>query len=664
MTRDERTELKGQINRDLDIIALADEAGLARDHKGRGPGYVCPGWGNENCGSGSGPNGTGLHHYPDANTLYCFKCGHTFTPVDMLAYMHNGDYSAALADGAERIGADRHTTPYRPKPSKTPVAAPQARERCEPTQDYADYLARARDALTDDSEGAAYLAGRGLRVDTARAHGIGYDERTHRLIIPTGNGGYIARATDGATPKMLNAAGYPVAPSFTASLRESGPVPVHIVEGFADALAVYDAGGRAVSLNGTSNVPRLTTMLDDIPDAGLPPFILAMDPDSAGARARDALASYMDTRGVRYVDGTICLTDRDGTRLDPADSRAFDPPAFAAAVRADCAQATAYPETAARKAAEAVAGTDVLIAQFKEMRDRIALGHVSARISTGLAPLDAQLGGGLYPGLIIVGGRTGTGKTTLALQIADSIAAAGRMVLYVALEMSREELYAKSLARIGFDYATEHREDTTAPSYEQILEGALRDRTWGAYPCLDYERDIAPRMMIHESIGQTTAETVRALAKTVRTARGEAPVVIVDYLQIMGAADPRRTDKQNADANTLALKQLSRDMNTPVIALSSLNRAGYAVGGKYTPITEASFKESGGIEYTADMLIALERTDETGPTVDPKNIQIKLLKNRRGPCRLPTGYEWYGGQCLFTPYGGAIKREGDNTPLY
>lgn len=138
-------------------------------------------------------------------------------------------------------------------------------------------------------------------------------------------------------------------------------------------------------------------------------------------------------------------------------------------------------------------------------------------------------------------------------------------------------------------------------------------------------------------------------------------MVIVDYLQIMGADDPHLSDKQATDMNVLGLKQLSRDLDTPVIALSSLNRAGYgddAEPGKPSTqvVTEASFKESGACEYGCDCLIGLERTDPWGDQSPKRNIQIKLLKNRRGMLRPAEGFTFWGGSSVFNPYAGAVRK--------
>ena len=146
---------------------------------------------------------------------------------------------------------------------------------------------------------------------------------------------------------------------------------------------------------------------------------------------------------------------------------------------------------------------------------------------------------------------------------------------------------------------------------------------------------------------------------------GNAPVVVIDYLQILAPYNDRYTDKQNVDKNVLELKRLSRDYQLPVIGISSFNRENYNA-----PVSMASFKESGAIEYSSDVLIGLqvdgierapsekdseykERIQRLLETVDackrrgePIAIEAKILKHRNG---IPGSvhFEFYSRYNLF-----------------
>ena len=108
-------------------------------------------------------------------------------------------------------------------------------------------------------------------------------------------------------------------------------------------------------------------------------------------------------------------------------------------------------------------------------------------------------------------------------------------------------------------------------------------------------------IFIVEGLGDISAAIIRDTVKQHKRARRKTPVVVIDYVQIMDAYGERLTDKQNMDKNIVELKRISRDYNTPVIAISSFNRDNYT-----SAVNMAAFKESGAIEYTSDVVIALQ----------------------------------------------------------
>ena len=111
------------------------------------------------------------------------------------------------------------------------------------------------------------------------------------------------------------------------------------------------------------------------------------------------------------------------------------------------------------------------------------------------------------------------------------------------------------------------------------------------------------------------------------------PVVVIDYIQILAPYNDRATDKQNTDKAVMELKRISRDYKTPVIGISSFNRANYSV-----PVTMEAFKESGAIEYSSDVLIGLQLKGAGQKDFDanqakrkvPREVELVILKNRNG----------------------------------
>ena len=240
---------------------------------------------------------------------------------------------------------------------------------------------------------------------------------------------------------------------------------------------------------------------------------------------------------------------------------------------------------------------------------KLASGEADrAYIPTGLQGLDRALGGGLQEGtLCALGAMSSTGKTTIALQIADTIAESGRPVLFVSVEMGRYEITAKSISRL-MRLAPKHNGGYhTASSWE--IQSAEARAKWGAEraqaftaACTHYSANIAPYMHLMETDEQPTAAQIRQAAEGLQAlSGGVSPIVFVDYLQLLSPASDRMTEKQATDENVRALRCLARDLQTCVVVISSLNRASYTEG-----VDMSAFKESGGIEFTADLVLGMQ----------------------------------------------------------
>ena len=283
------------------------------------------------------------------------------------------------------------------------------------------------------------------------------------------------------------------------------------------------------------------------------------------------------------------------------------------------------------------------------MKSREGLG-----ISTGFSELDKLLDGGFFCGLYSLGAISSLGKTSLALQIGDNIAKSGQGVLIFSLEMSRFELMAKTISResllrdIATNHSTRNAQTTRGvlrakfrgnPTAEGIIHEALKDyEKWGE------------NLTIIEGVGNIGVEQVKAEVQSYMKAHdGQPPVVIIDYLQILSPISDRLSDKQAVDRNVTELKRLSRDYQIPVIGISSFNRESYN-----SPVSMSSFKESGAVEYSSDVLIGLqyegtdyregekegerqarirmliERVKAEASAGNPVPIELKILKNRNG----------------------------------
>lgn len=261
--------------------------------------------------------------------------------------------------------------------------------------------------------------------------------------------------------------------------------------------------------------------------------------------------------------------------------------------------------------------------------------------STGFTILDKTLQGGIREGLYVIGAISSLGKTTLVQHIADNIAKNGTDVLFISLEMARTELMSKSISRETYLDTIENNGDiSNAKASLDITDGSKHNQFSDVEKALiktgiKRYSEYAEHMYIVEAFGQIGHDDVRELVGIHKERTGRTPIVIIDYLQILKPSDPRQTDKANTDASVNALKQLSRDYKTTVLAISSLNRESYS-----RPMTLSSFKESGAIEYSSDVLIGLDFTKmlldassidfEEEKDKAQRNITLTILKNRNG----------------------------------
>lgn len=268
-------------------------------------------------------------------------------------------------------------------------------------------------------------------------------------------------------------------------------------------------------------------------------------------------------------------------------------------------------------------------------------------ISTGFEELDIKLGGGLYSGLYVIGAGSSIGKTTFAQQIADTIADNNKNVLFFSLEMGKKEMLAKTIVRESF----KNRNWTVGT--RELLNANLKESDFNTL-CnnINSIKNIINNLFYVEGNFGTTIKDIVNKAKLFKAKYKESPVVVVDYLQIISPTDIRMGDKQNVDMNIAELKRLSRDLDTPVIVISSVNRQNYL-----SYIDFSSFKESGSIEYGADVVIGLQLTaihtitkmkdSQMNEKRDiynkakaeiPRKIELVVLKNRNGT---PTSSHWY-----------------------
>lgn len=270
-----------------------------------------------------------------------------------------------------------------------------------------------------------------------------------------------------------------------------------------------------------------------------------------------------------------------------------------------------------------------------------------AHISTGIPQLDALLGGGLSAGTIMLGGHSGMGKSTLALQIAQNISAQGIPVFYYSLEMPKAGIAAKALSRQIF---RQTGGTMSIASSDLLYEGSVSGFGEEVWKEIETARqDVAKEcrnLLVIENRKKAPISGQRIYQDGIKYAEKAHAVVFVDYLQVLdleeleNAARAGVLDQRSAiERNLRYLRQLADEMQIPVVIINSLNRGSY---GK--SVGASAFKESGAIEYSADVVLAMQFGIFTGQeelkngegladrekSKNPRVVDLIALKQRYG----------------------------------
>lgn len=637
-----REQLKG------DLRSYVEQ--ITRKSKGANM-YVCP-----LCGSGEGHNGTGAFSIKDGTSWKCFSCNKGGDIFDLIGeYEGIADYTEQLKRAGEIFGITIDSYRSSAREDFSPAPEYQKQDKTEQythnnihtntyTQqpqtagaDYTDFFLQAHSHIEETD----YPQRRGLSKAVIDRFKLGYvSEWRHpnvpnapaspRLIIPTAKGSYLARDTRAEIPEEQRAYSKMKVGTiqlFNRKALQEAKKPVFVVEGELDALSIIEVGGEAVALGTTTKVKSLLELLKTKKPEQ--PLIIALDNDEAGEKAYKELSE-----GLRGLSIPFYRHNPSGEYKDANEALQGNREAFRQAVE----EAEHIQDEAEQAQREAYLNTSTAH-YLQSFIDGIADSVNTPYIPTGFKGLDAVLDGGLYEGLYIVGAISSLGKTTLITQIADQIAQAGQDVLIFSLEMARAEIMAKSISRhtlqqvlsSGGDIrnAKTTRGITTGKRYENYSE-TERELINGAIVAYS---QYAEHIYISEGIGDIGAEQIRETVKQHTLFTGNTPVVIIDYLQILAPYSERATDKQNTDKAVMELKRISRDFKTPVIGISSFNRANYSVA-----VTMEAFKESGAIEYSSDVLIGLQLKGAGKKDFDaneakkksPREIELVILKNRNG----------------------------------
>ena len=276
-----------------------------------------------------------------------------------------------------------------------------------------------------------------------------------------------------------------------------------------------------------------------------------------------------------------------------------------------------------------------------ETAQAIRSGKAAPGISYGIPSLD-RVTKGIQPGqLVVLAGRPGMGKSTVALHFAVTAAKQGWGVGYFSLEMDPQELAQRAMSALAYDNG--HR-----VSYQMIA--AARELTDTDMVALDNaERGFRRMPLMIDGTPGITVSQVAARARRLRTKldgrKVQLGLLVIDHLGLVRSSDRYRGNRvQEISEITAALKTLARESGVGIVLCSQLNR-----GVESRPIpdrrpTLSDLRDSGSIEQDADVVMSLyreeyylerepEKTDEQFARLMAvaNTLEIEVLKQRQGP---------------------------------
>lgn len=261
---------------------------------------------------------------------------------------------------------------------------------------------------------------------------------------------------------------------------------------------------------------------------------------------------------------------------------------------------------------------EVLMSAYEILENRFAnSGNEVTGIPSGYNDLDRMTSGFQDNDLIIVAARPSVGKTAFALNITQFAAAkACKKVALFSLEMSGEQLALRMMS-------AEQNIDA-----DRMRTGYLRSEDWDrATMAISTLSD--SQIFLDDSASLTVSDIVNKCRRLKQ--KFGLDMVVIDYLQLIsGSRKGNENRQQEVSDISRRLKQLARELEVPVIALSQLSRAVEQRQDKRPMLSD--LRESGAIEQDADIVAFLHRDDYYNAESEKKNIvEIIIAKQRNGP---------------------------------
>lgn len=552
--------------------------------KGRLVTYVCP-----VCNSGTGKNKTGMAYKQGQNVLLCANCNKPYDAIDI--YMHK--YGATFGQAVHELAKENN---LHQKESNNRISLLSAKKEPKPVLDFTDYYKRCMAQLGDDRDtrGRDYLRSRGISLETAFYFHVGFDPSADtantkrffapRLIVPSCKGHYVARRVDGITDcEKLNPKDSTVGLTHLWEMDKPG-TPVFLTEGVFDAMSIHEAGGRAMSLNSATLAGRFLEYVKEHRPQAL--ILLALDTDGAGKDKTAELAKGLAEQKIPYRIVKLCKVGK-----DPNEELMQNRQEFIKAVK------LAMEPIKEKSQAETMAAN-----LYSGLLEAIKDGRYLAR-KTGIKEFDALLGGGPIPGqVVLLGAQAGYGKTAICQWIAEHMAEHNRgfRALFFSLEMSANQLLARSLARLMYE------KDIANLSTFEILQGkdiAAIEKGLSTHSSLIGEKVLynpgQPGVLSYPYEINTLLDATR---KQASQNNGKIDLIVCDYIQLVKAGG--RDEAEDIKTAMKTLGDLAKETNAICLCTMANSRAANKQAAKGESSMDVG-RGSSNLEYGADTLLTI-----------------------------------------------------------
>jgi replicative DNA helicase len=326
---------------------------------------------------------------------------------------------------------------------------------------------------------------------------------------------------------------------------------------------------------------------------------------------------------------------------------------------------------------------DVLV----DLNDRVSSGEVGEYqpVPLGFTPLDKTIGTGLRPGeLLLIGGAQGTGKTTMALQMARNVASGGQAnVLYICFEHEEHYLLNRMIAMESALAHLPHK--TGAIKIQDVRKEILG--TWMAEGTAGSQLASNPRLrpsldriarygqnlfLMRGSATASTVDNIRKLVQQHARLSGERRLfVVVDYLQKVPMIPEPNTEAEKVTSVVQGLKDIALSEGVPMIAIVAADKEGL----KASRLRNFHLRGSSAINYEADIILILNEKYHIVAKVNiefnPYQAQrfrdwvvISVEKNRGGQDNVDLEFEKHFEFSCFDPSGRTVQEKLIEERLY